>query len=99
MSLLCTKKMGKDDMAGTKRDDGGMPIPAENEMGYRGSQERTRRGRWEEAKRKEERGGTVSKIENTEMARTLTGGWKLHDDIEVLWKGRREMFRQFVERV
>ena len=31
-----------DDMAGTKRDDGGMPIPAENEMEYRGSQERTR---------------------------------------------------------
>ena len=42
--------MHEDDMASTKCDGNGMPIPAENEMGYRGSQERTRQGRQEEAR-------------------------------------------------
>ena len=51
-SLLCTKKMGKDDIPGTKRDDGGMPIPAEKAV---------RNGRDEGGGKKQDQGQYRSK--------------------------------------
>jgi hypothetical protein len=78
--------MGKDDMAGTKRDDGGMPIPGENEIGYRESQERTRRRRWEErGKKKEEiiassdEGGT---LQICKCGKGISDRWTDHRDKE-----------------